>query len=82
MKRKKAGDRSKETQAPQESPVRFTDWAHDPGLRRLSAGTWAARYMEPPEYTRAPVEVDQRAMARALVRALIDEALEKGHRRS
>lgn len=64
-----------EKTAPEQS-VRFTDWAHDPGLRRLSAGTWAARYMEPPEYARAPIDVDQRAMAKALVRAVIDEALE------
>jgi hypothetical protein len=56
---------------------RFQDWSHDPGMRRQSSGSWAARFIEAPERAKGPLRVDKSVLLRELLEAVLEEAMEK-----
>jgi hypothetical protein len=63
--------------APGTDQPRFQDWSHDPGMRRQSSGSWAARFIEAPERARGPLKVDRSVLLRELLGAVLEEAMEK-----
>lgn len=73
-----ASSRRRRRRTPPEppSPPRLQDWQHDPSMRVLSSGTWAARYVRPPERADLSPPVDSRELTRRLLVARAQEEAE------